>query len=130
MLIHNGQCNSIQPNTQGEKTMKKMLSAVIACAMFASIASIGSVAAMAAPQAFKGTISDSMCKRKHMMPGKSDATCIEECVKAGSSYVLLVGDKAYTLSAQKGALTPFAGKNVVIQGELKGDTIQVSSVHQ
>ena len=107
--------------------MKKMLSAVIACAMFASI---GSVAAMAAPQTFKGTISDSMCKRKHMMPGKSDATCIEECVKAGSSYVLLVGDKAYTLSAQKGALTPFAGKNVVIQGELKGDTIQVSSVHQ
>ena len=92
------------------------------------LAQAAAVAAFAAPQTFHGTISDSMCKRKHMMPGMSDAKCIEECVKAGSSYVLIVGDKVYTLNAKKGALSAFAGTNVEILGELKGDTIQVGSV--
>lgn len=84
--------------------------------------------ALASAQSFKGTISDSMCKRKHMMPGKSDAQCIEECVKGGAHYVLLVGDKVYNLSAKKGQISPFAGKNVQIDGELKGDTITVAAI--
>lgn len=84
--------------------------------------------ALASAQSFKGTISDSMCKRKHMMPGKNDAQCIEECVKGGAHYVLLVGDKVYNLSAKKGQISPFAGKNVQLEGDLKGDTIAVSSI--
>lgn len=85
--------------------------------------------ALAAPQQFKGTISDSMCLRKHMLPGKTDAQCVEECIHSGSNYVLMAGDKNYTLSAKKGQLSPFAGRNVTLTGELKGSTITVVSVH-
>jgi hypothetical protein len=51
----------------------------------------------AASQSFDGIISDSMCGKKHMMSGKTDAQCIQECIKSGSSYALVVGDKVYTL---------------------------------
>jgi len=84
--------------------------------------------ASAAPQTFTGTISDSMCKQKHMMPGKTDAQCIEECVKAGANYVLVSGEKVYTLSAKKGIIAPFAGKKVQVQGELQGASISVTAI--
>jgi hypothetical protein len=85
--------------------------------------------ANAATQSFTGVISDSMCKQKHMMAGKTDAQCTEECVKAGASYVLLSGDKVYTLNAKKGIIAPFAGKKVQIQGELNSNTIAVTAIH-
>jgi hypothetical protein len=84
--------------------------------------------ANAAAQSFTGVVSDSMCKQKHMMPGKSDAQCTEECVKAGASYVLVSGDKVYTLSAKKGLIAPFAGKKVQVQGSLQGAFITVTAI--
>lgn len=84
--------------------------------------------AYAASQTFTGVISDSMCKKKHMMPGKTDAQCVEECVKAGASYVLVSGDKVYTLSAKKGLIAPFAGKKVQVQGNLQGASITVTAI--
>lgn len=84
--------------------------------------------AYAASQTFTGVISDSMCKKKHMMPGKTDAQCVEECVKAGASYVLVSGDKIYTLSAKKGLIAPFAGKKVQVQGNLQGASITVTAI--
>lgn len=84
--------------------------------------------ALAATQSFEGTISDSMCEKKHMMHGKTDAQCTEECLKMGSTYVLVADGKVYTLVAKKGVLTPFAGKHVQIQGELSKNSITVSSV--
>jgi hypothetical protein len=85
--------------------------------------------AYAATQSFNGVISDSMCKKQHsMMPGKSDAQCVEECVKAGASYVLVVGDKVYTLAAKPGVISPHAGKHVQVQGELVNNTITVSAI--
>jgi hypothetical protein len=44
----------------------------------------------AAPQSIDGIISDSMCGKEHMLPGKTDAQCIQECVKSGSSYALVL----------------------------------------
>jgi hypothetical protein len=38
-------------------------------------------------QTFVGSISDSMCGVKHMMPG-GDKACTDECVKAGAKYIL------------------------------------------
>ena len=84
--------------------------------------------ANAAAQFFTGVISDSMCKQKHMMPGKTDAQCVEECVKAGASYVLVSGDKVYSLSAKKGLIAPFAGKKVQLQGDLQGASITVTAI--
>jgi hypothetical protein len=84
--------------------------------------------ASAATQTFTGVISDSMCKQKHMMPGKTDAQCIEECVKAGANYVLISGDKVYMLSAKKVQISPYAGKIVQIQGDLQGSSIKVTAI--
>jgi hypothetical protein len=85
--------------------------------------------ANAAAQSFTGVISDSMCKQKHMIPGKTDAQCVEECIKAGASYVLVSGGKVYTLSVKKGLIAPFAGKKVQIQGELNSNSITVIAIH-
>ncbi|HEY3706561.1 MAG TPA: hypothetical protein VGL22_15980 [Terracidiphilus sp.] len=100
----------------------------LSASLLALTLTLGPTLAFAAPQSFEGTVSDSMCGKKHMMPGKSDADCTKECIKAGSSYVLLSGDKIYTLSGKPADLAAFAGKHVKVQGELKQNTIAVSSI--
>ncbi len=82
----------------------------------------------AASQSIEGVVTDSMCGRKHMMPGKSDAQCVQECIKSGSSYALVVGGKIYTLAAKPQTVAPFAGKHVQIEGILKDKTITVTSI--
>ncbi len=77
---------------------------------------------------FVGSISDSMCGAKHMMPGKSDKDCTLECVKGGAKYVLAdATGKIYQLSDQKKP-EEFAGQKVKVTGALKGDTITVTSI--
>lgn len=82
----------------------------------------------ASAKSFVGTISDSMCGLKHMMPG-ADKACTEECVKGGSKYVLAdaAHGKVYQLSDQDKA-KPFPGAKVKVTGTLEGDTIQVTSI--
>lgn len=72
---------------------------------------------------FKGSISDSMCGLKHMMPG-GDKACTVACIKEGSTYVLAdpAANKVYKLSNQALA-SRFPGQNVVVRGRLRGDTI-------
>jgi hypothetical protein len=100
----------------------------VAALLIATCLSAGSALLRAATQTFDGTISDSMCEKKHMMPSKSDAECIKECVKAGSAYVLVTDKKVYTLAGMPDDLAKFAGKHVKVQGELKQNTITVSAV--
>jgi hypothetical protein len=82
----------------------------------------------ATPQTFTGTVSDTMCGAKHMLPGKTDAECTRECVKAKGKYALVVDKHVYTLSGAQDALSPMAGKRVRITGEATGDTIKVQSI--
>ena len=82
----------------------------------------------AASQTIDGIVSDSMCGKKHMMPGKTDAQCVQECVKSGSSYALVVGDKVYTLAGKPQTIAPFAGKHVHVEGSLKDNTITITSI--
>ena len=82
----------------------------------------------AAPQTIDGVVTDSMCGKKHMMPGKTDAECVQECIKSGSSYALVVGDKVYTLAAKPITIAPYAGKRVHIEGSLKDNTITINSI--
>lgn len=84
--------------------------------------------ALAASQTFTGTVSDDMCGKKHMSSGKSDAACTRECVKMGSGYALLVGDKVYKLKGASAPLDKFAGGKAAVTGTVTGDTIQVTSV--
>ncbi len=84
--------------------------------------------ALAASQTFTGTVSDDMCGKKHMSPGKSDAQCTRECVKMRSGYALVVGDKVYKLKGAADQLDKYAGARAAVTGDAKGDTIQVSAI--
>jgi hypothetical protein len=81
-------------------------------------------------QTFNGQIGDSMCGAKHEMGG-SAADCTRACAQHGSKYALVVGDKVYTLEADKkiqDALGKLAGSNAKVTGTASGNTIQVASV--
>jgi hypothetical protein len=87
--------------------------------------------AVAAPQTLTGVVTDDMCGKKHtMMPGKPDSECVRACVKAGSKYALLVGDKVYILKGDAKQLDSFAGKRVKVAGEVSGTTITFASITQ
>jgi len=107
--------------------MKKI---ILAAAILSAILMPAMQLVYAATQSFDGVISDTMCGKKHMMSGSSDAKCVEECVKAGAKYALVVGDKVYTLAGDKQTIAPFAGKHVHIDGEVKSNTITVSAIHK
>jgi hypothetical protein len=81
------------------------------------------------PQTFSGQVSDAMCGAKHM---GSAADCTRGCVKKGSKYALVVGDKVYTLEAADKAsldtLDKLAGEKAKVTGVANGDSIAVKSV--
>jgi hypothetical protein len=105
-----------------------MIRKLKALVLAATLALLTAGYAVATPQTFVGAVTDTMCGKKHMMPGKSDAECIRECVKAGSKYALLVGDKVYTLSGDTKQIEKLAGKKVKVTGEVKAATIAVNSI--
>lgn len=82
-------------------------------------------------QTLTGEVSDAMCGAKHQMPGAA-AECTRACVKHGSNYALVVGDKVYTLeTSDQGALDKLdklAGGKAKVSGEVNGTTITVKSV--
>jgi hypothetical protein len=76
----------------------------------------------------KGVVTDSMCGAKHMISG-NDAACVRTCVKGGSQYALLVGDKVYPLNGQDETLQRLAGETVNVNGRVSsGGVIQLASV--
>jgi hypothetical protein len=79
-------------------------------------------------QTFTGVVSDNMCGKQHMAKDKSAAQCTRECVKAGSDYALVVGDKVYTLKGDKSAIDKYAGEKATVKGTEKDETITVSSI--
>ena len=85
--------------------------------------------AFAAGKTYTGTVSDAMCGAKHM---GAAAKCTRACVKKGSKYAMVVGDKVYTLDASdKAALDTLdkqAGAKATVTGTEKDNTITVTSV--
>ena len=88
------------------------------------------LSALGAQQTLSGTITDTMCGKKHMMPGKTNAECVRECMKhkGNWSYGLLVGDKVYVLSGDNKQFDSLAGQQVKVTGDLTGDKIAVQSI--
>lgn len=84
--------------------------------------------APAQAQQFKGTVTDAMCGREHMMKNASAAECTRACVKSGSEFALVSGDKVYTLKGDKPQIDKFAGAQVVVEGKLSGTSITVTSI--
>ena len=107
-------------------TIRKLLLGVV---LFISLAALVANFALAASQTLTGVVTDDMCGKKHtMMPGKPDSECVRACVKAGSHYALLVGDKVYALTGDAKKLDAFAGKKATVTGDVKGSTIAVVSM--
>jgi hypothetical protein len=79
------------------------------------------------PQSYTGVISDAMCGKSHLA-GQSAAACTAACVKEGSAYALVVGDKVYKLEGKTDGLDKLAGDKATITGTASGDTITVESV--
>ena len=73
----------------------------------------------------EGTISDSKCGASHS--GRDSVQCTMGCLKSGSSYVLVVGDKVYKLDGSLGSgMNNVAGKKAKVTGRVDGDTIIVA----
>ena len=87
-----------------------------------------SKSAPAGPVTVSGVVSDAMCGAKHMMKDKNAAECTRECVKKGSKFALVSGEKLYILEGHEAELDKYAGQRVTISGVLNGDTITVSVV--
>lgn len=84
----------------------------------------------AASQAIDGVISDTMCGSKHMLHGKTDAECIQQCLKGKTSFALVTDKRIYTLVGKPQTLTQFAAKHVLVAGSVKDNTITVEWVRE
>lgn len=110
--------------------VNRIATAVLTMQMLFGLAAVPALAA-GKSQTLTGEVSDAMCGVKHEMAGKA-ADCTRACVKHGSKYALVVGDKVYTLeSADKAALdklNDLAGAKAKVTGDVDGTTITVKSV--
>jgi len=85
------------------------------------------LSSFAAKTTVTGVLTDDMCTKKHMMPGKPNADCVRECIKHGAKYVVISQGKVLKLQADQATLNELAGKKVTIIGELKGDVLKLDS---
>ena len=87
------------------------------------------MAAPASAAEWTGKISEAMCGLKHNEKTTGDKGCVESCVKRGSSYVFVSGDKVYKIANQDFAdLKTHAGDTVVLTGDMKDDTVTISKL--
>jgi len=106
--------------TTGDRMIRKLLAS--------STIFFASIAAFAQTHQFKGTVTDAMCGKQHMMKNATAAECTRECVKGGSDFALASGDKVYVLKGDKAQLDKYAGAQVIVAGELSGNSITVKSI--
>jgi hypothetical protein len=125
-----------------------VLMALAAALVFAIIIAGGSVAlashqnaasdegkdvspATPAPQAgttFTGMITDSHCGARHMRRSNmTSAECARACFRKGASYVLIDGNRRYTLIGGEGSLDKLIGERAKVTGTLQDDAIVVDS---
>lgn len=99
--------------------------------LVAAALALSSALAAGKPQAFTGKVSDAMCGANHMMSGEA-SECVRSCVRKGSKYALIVGDKVYALETTDKAnldrLDKLADHQAKVTGETTGDSIAVLSV--
>ena len=107
--------------------MKVILTKYMMFALLAAM-TIPAFAGAAKETTLTGQVGDAMCGRSHMMPGKSETECTRACIKDGSNYALIVGDKVFVLDGKTEGLDALAGKNATVTGTVKGDKMTVSSV--
>ena len=77
---------------------------------------------------FSGMITDSHCGARHMRnTHQTSAECAKACFRKGASYVLVDGDRRYTLIGGEQALASLVGERANVMGTRQGDAIIVDS---
>ena len=77
---------------------------------------------------FTGMITDSHCGARHIRNSHQNAAeCARACFRRGASYVLVDGERRYTLVGEENALGKLAGERVSVRGTRQGDAILVNS---
>ena len=80
-------------------------------------------------QPISGVITDSECGARHGRDANmSAAECTRFCTRNGAKYILVDGEKRYTLTGNTEELSRFAGQRVTISGSRTGDTVTVNSL--
>jgi Mg-chelatase subunit ChlD len=75
-----------------------------------------------------GMLTDSRCGARHRRNSHmSPAECTRACLRSGSSYLLVDGERRYTLAGNTAELGDLLGTRVNVTGTLAGDRIVVSS---
>ena len=111
--------------------VNRVVTAVLGMQLLAGLAVLPALAD-GKNQTLTGQVSDAMCGAKHQMGDA--AGCTRACVKHGSKYALVVGDKVYTLETSDKAtldkLNELAGASAKVTGDVDGDKVAVKSVGQ
>ena len=76
---------------------------------------------------FSGIITDARCGPRHADSEESASGCVRMCVRNGSKYIMVDGDRNYELAGNSSLFDRFAGERVSLIGVLNGDTVKVSS---
>jgi hypothetical protein len=82
---------------------------------------------IATEQTFSGVITDARCGARHTNREKNASECSRVCVRRGSNYIIINGDKKYELIGELRQIDEFAGQRVNLTGVLDRQTIKVSS---
>ena len=77
-------------------------------------------------QTLAGVISDGMCGASHNE--KNSTECTLACVRNGKGWVLVVGDKIYTLEGRMAGISNMAGRKAKVTGRVSGDKINVTEI--
>ena len=101
--------------------MKKKLLVIV------TLFSLFALSLSASQSTVTGILTDDMCTKKHMMPGKLNADCVRECIKHGAKYVIVSRGKVLQLQGDQSTLSDIAGKKVAITGELRGQVLRIES---
>lgn len=79
-------------------------------------------------QPISGVITDSDCGARHGKDANmSAAECTRFCVRNGAKYILVDGEKRYSLKGNIEELSKLVGQRVTISGTRNGDAIEVQS---
>lgn len=77
---------------------------------------------------FSGMVTDSRCGARHIRNSQQNSIeCVKACVRKGATYVLVDGDRTYTLLGNESALAAVAGERAHITGTRQGDMISVDA---
>jgi hypothetical protein len=76
---------------------------------------------------FSGVITDSRCGSRHTDSRRSASECARMCVRNGSRYVLVDGERRYELTGAQARFDQLSGEPASLTGVLVGGAIKVSS---